>query len=87
MTDDVVPAPPAASLHINWTRCDGRAVCVELLPDVLTRDDWGYPIATAPSPRSPSNVDIAAEDLAAAQDAVALCPVLALTLLRTERKR
>jgi len=28
-------------LHIDWTSCDGRGLCVELLPGVLDRDDWG----------------------------------------------
>ncbi|MGI9124601.1 MAG: ferredoxin, partial [Mycobacterium sp.] len=28
-------------LHIDWTRCDGRGLCTELLPDVLDRDEWG----------------------------------------------
>ncbi|MET4001897.1 ferredoxin [Arthrobacter sp. UYCu511] len=32
-------------LHIDWTRCDGRGLCTELLPTVLVRDDWGYPLA------------------------------------------
>lgn len=30
-------------LHIDWTKCDGRGLCTELLPTVLGRDDWGYP--------------------------------------------
>jgi ferredoxin len=32
-------------LHIDWTACDGRGLCTELLPDLLQRDDWGYPLA------------------------------------------
>ncbi|MFJ6416053.1 ferredoxin [Paeniglutamicibacter sp. NPDC091659] len=31
------------TLHIDWTRCDGRGLCVEVLPEVFDRDDWGYP--------------------------------------------
>jgi hypothetical protein len=30
-------------LHIDWTRYDGRGLCVELLPGLLSRDDWAYP--------------------------------------------
>jgi ferredoxin len=36
---------PTQRLHVDWTRCDGRGLCVELLPDVLRRDPWGYPLA------------------------------------------
>ncbi|RFA12966.1 ferredoxin [Subtercola boreus] len=68
-------------LHIDWTRCDGRGLCTELLSGVLSRDDWGYPIATGTAPRSRSNVPIAPHDEEAALDAVALCPTLALRLL------
>ena len=32
-------------LHIDWTRCDARGLCTELLPELLTRDDWGYPLS------------------------------------------
>lgn len=63
------------TLHIDWTRCDGRGLCVELLPELLTRDDWGYPVGgdgtDVPIPRP-------LED--AARDAVALCPRQALRL-------
>ncbi|MCW2688636.1 MAG: ferredoxin [Mycobacterium sp.] len=30
-------------LHSDWTRCDARGLCVELLPGLLSRDDWAYP--------------------------------------------
>ena len=33
------------NLHIDWTACDGRGLCSELLPEILTEDDWGYPLA------------------------------------------
>lgn len=70
-----------AVLHIDWTRCDGRGVCAELLPEVIARDNWGYPIAAVGTPTSPSNLEIPVDLTEAAQDAVALCPRLALTLL------
>jgi ferredoxin len=28
-------------LHIDWTVCDGRGLCAEL----LVEDDWGFPAA------------------------------------------
>ncbi|KMO80941.1 ferredoxin [Mycolicibacterium chubuense] len=69
---------PAASrrLHIDWTRCDGRGLCTELLPGVLGRDDWGYPLARDGS-REPV---IPRGDLAEARMAVNRCPRLALSL-------
>jgi ferredoxin len=35
---------PDSRLAIDWTACDGRGWCVELLPELLTQDRWGYPI-------------------------------------------
>ena len=71
-----------ATLHIDWTRCDGRGLCTELLPDLLVRDDWGYPLAAGRPAKEQSNVPLGREDLPAAADAVALCPRLALSLRR-----
>ncbi|MEJ5914368.1 ferredoxin [Pseudokineococcus sp. 1T1Z-3] len=45
-------ASPAASLHVDWTACDGRGLCAELLPEVLAADPWGYPVAAGPHPES-----------------------------------
>jgi ferredoxin len=67
----------AVTLHIDWTRCDGRGLCAELLPEVLDRDDWGYPRARDGSPR---DVAVPRGLRRHAADAVAACPVLALRL-------
>ncbi|WP_328349757.1 ferredoxin [Mycobacterium sp. NBC_00419] len=64
-------------MHIDWTRCDGRGLCTELLPEVFTRDDWGYPLAHKAA-REPL---IAPESLKYAKAAVKRCPRLALRLL------
>ena len=32
-------------LVVDWVACDGRGLCVELVPELLTADDWGYPVA------------------------------------------
>ena len=32
-------------LHVDWTACDARGTCLELLPELLEADDWGYPRA------------------------------------------
>ena len=64
-------------LHIDWTACDGRGLCAELLPDLLTEDDWGYPVPRdgeaepAVPPRSRDS----------ARRAVDRCPALALRLV------
>jgi ferredoxin len=67
-------AGTAAVLHIDWTRCDARGSCMELLPELLQADRWGYPLARAGG----SNVVIPAHLQEAADDAVGLCPMLAL---------
>lgn len=67
-------------LHIDWTLCDGRGLCTELLPDLLTRDDWGFPLALGDSRVSPLR-------RAAADRAAKLCPRLALSLRRESPTR
>jgi ferredoxin len=64
------------TLHVDWTRCDGRGLCAELLPELLERDDWGYPRT-----RDGSRAITVPRGLREhAADAVAACPVLALRL-------
>ncbi len=60
------------SLDVDWTRCDGHGLCAELLPDRITRDDWGFPII-AP-------IAVADADSTSVRRAVALCPALALRI-------
>ncbi|WP_460868299.1 ferredoxin [Rhodococcus aerolatus] len=67
-------------LHVDWTRCDGRGLCTELLPRVLGRDDWGYPVPRDGA-REPA---VAPDEVDDAQQAVELCPRLALSLRRVE---
>ena len=67
-------------LHIDWTSCDGRGLCTELLPGVLDRDDWGYPVARGKAGRDRTDVPLRDADREAAQEAVFLCPKLALSL-------
>ena len=74
------------ALHIDWTRCDGRGLCAELLPTVLGRDDWGYPLAQQADDGDPTNVPISAGDVEAARDAVYLCPKLALSLSPRQKR-
>lgn len=69
-------------LHIDWTRCDGRGLCTELLPDLLDRDDWGYPLSRSGS-REP---EIPAGERKYAKEAVKRCPRLALRLVDDETR-
>lgn len=66
-------------LHIDWTRCDGRGLCTELLPTLLNRDDWGYPLARNGFPEA-----IPADSQRYAAAAVKRCPRLALRLVDQE---
>ena len=62
-------------LVVNWVRCNGNGICVELLPELLERDDWGYPVVLGPVP---GHLDRLAER------ARASCPSLALRLVRPQ---
>ncbi len=64
-------------LVIDRIKCDGRGLCAELLPELIRRDDWGYPII-APGPVPEHLIPLA-------KRAVEDCPVLALALRRAER--
>jgi len=59
-------------LRVNPIRCDAFGHCAELLPELISLDEWGYPIiADRPVPRR-----LQPE----ARRAVSLCPRLALLL-------
>ncbi|MBT0567332.1 ferredoxin [Williamsia sp. CHRR-6] len=67
----------APRLHIDWTRCDGRGSCTELLPHTLDRDEWGYPMART-GEREPT---VAESDRRHVNRAVKACPLLALRVV------
>ena len=31
-------------LRVNPIACSGHGVCAELLPELITLDEWGYPV-------------------------------------------
>jgi len=62
-------------LRIDRIRCDGHGACAELLPELLTLDEWGYPIVRGDHIPPPLKGH--------AKQAVAACPVLALRLVRS----
>lgn len=57
-------------LHVNPIACAGRGLCAEKAPELITLDDWGFPIIR-PGP-VPSGLR------ADAEAAVRICPLLAL---------
>lgn len=59
-------------LRVNPILCDGFGNCAELLPELISLDEWGFPIVDADP--VPSGL---ADD---ARRAVKLCPRLALAL-------
>jgi ferredoxin len=64
--------PGSALLTVDPIACDGRGLCAEIAPELVTLDDWGYPIV--PGQPVPSHW------LTHAREAVRLCPKLALRL-------
>ncbi|MFY1632754.1 ferredoxin [Solwaraspora sp. WMMB335] len=67
-------------LQIDWAACDGRGLCIELLPEMLTRDDWGFPVSRD-GDREPM---VPVELRRHAERAVANCPELALRLIPSQ---
>ena len=65
-------------LVIDWVACDARGLCTELLPELLTKDDWGYPLSRS-ADSSPLVPPVLREH---ATRAVRECPQLALRLSR-----
>jgi ferredoxin len=59
-------------LRVNPVACAGHGACAELLPELITLDEWGYPIV----PDRPVPLGLRRE----ARRAVAACPALALAL-------
>jgi ferredoxin len=59
-------------LRVNPIACAGHGLCAELLPELITLDEWGYPIL--PSKPVPRRLE------RHARRAVTDCPALALIL-------
>jgi ferredoxin len=66
-----------AELTVNPIACQAHGMCIELLPELITADPWGYPLV-APGPVPP-------ELLPLARRAVGACPTMALLLSRPGR--
>jgi ferredoxin len=59
-------------LRLNPIGCDAHGLCAGLLPELITLDEWGYPIL--------DGRDVPAHLLSHARRAVTACPTLALAL-------
>ena len=57
-------------LRVNPISCKAHGICAELLPELISLDEWGYPLL---DPRP-----VPADLMAHARRAVADCPTLAL---------
>lgn len=60
-----------ARLRVDPIACDGRGLCAEVLPELITLDDWGFPVIQGDVP------GLLVQD---AREAVRVCPKLALHL-------
>lgn len=61
-------------LRVNPIVCQGHGMCIELLPELISADPWGFPVI-APGPVPEHLIPLA-------QRAVGSCPTLALLLTR-----
>lgn len=59
-------------LRVNPIKCTAHGMCVELLPEFLSLDPWGYPIV----PKDPVPDELSG----LARKAAAACPALALLI-------
>ena len=66
-------------LRVDPIGCDGHGLCADLLPELITLDDWGYPIV--------ADREVPADLEAAARHAATMCPKIALSLVRVREDR
>ncbi len=60
-------------LVVDPIACEAHGLCVEMLPELIVLDDWGYPILSVP--------DVPEQLERLARAAVSACPTLALQLI------
>jgi len=60
-------------LRVNPTLCTGYGYCAEIVPELISVDDWGYPILSRANIQSDGLLKLA-------RRAVATCPRLALLI-------
>jgi ferredoxin len=64
-------------LDVDPIACDAHGLCVELLPELIILDEWGYPLI--------ERGEIPPELESLARRAASTCPTLALRLAHQER--
>ncbi|NNN15307.1 MAG: ferredoxin [Acidimicrobiaceae bacterium] len=65
-------------VRLDPIACDGYGYCAELLPEIIGRDDWGYPVLEV-------GHEITAEMLFRARRAVKICPRVALSIIELDQ--
>lgn len=63
---------PGLRLVVNPIACDAHGLCAELLPELISLDEWGYPVIDERA--IPHHLE------SLARRAVSACPTLALRL-------
>ena len=66
------PHPSRPLIRVDPIACAGRGLCAELLPELITLDDWGFPMI--------ADRGIPPHLAADARATVRACPLLALRL-------
>ena len=66
------PGQAVVRLRVDLIACDGRGLCAEALPELITLDDWGFPII--------GDQAVPPWLLADARETARACPKLALWL-------
>ena len=64
-------------IKVNPITCQAHGMCAELLPEMITLDDWGYPIIDE-RPIPPELLDLA-------KRAAEACPTFALLITAAEK--
>mgnify|MGYP003600392590 FL=1 len=59
-----------STVTIDWRRCRGHGVCAAALQEMVTLDEWGYPVMPDPT--------VSDDLVVAARMAQATCPAAAL---------
>ena len=65
-------------LQVDPIACTGHGFCADLLPELISRDEWGFPVIHGEVPAALASH---------ARRAVRACPDLALRLVRSPAQR
>jgi len=65
------------TLRVDWPACAAHGLCAEILPEIVSLDQWGYPIVAQA---------VSGEVLDMARSAVKACPTLALRLTQEPKR-